>query len=178
MGTAQIIGTGGEIVGLERRALLIRPRSRFEQAVRDGRAYLWASKTYDPDAHDTILGVKNNDPDRLLHVKRISFTSDTASQIQVFTSSNPTMAGTAVVGQNCNRGSGRVPVSDGRADETGNAEQAAGYPALLFRDVVAVNIAKHYNLDGGIILPYLTMLGVDLTSAATAANAVLIGWFE
>lgn len=172
----------GSIAEVSLHRLGLRQRTRFERAIREGRAFSWATLTYDPDAHDTIIGLQNNHPDRLLRLERLIFFSDTASQIQIFTGTGVTMAGTAVPGVNLKReASGLVAKATGICDETGNGAQAAGYSSaaysFLFRDVVALNTKKRIDLHG-LAIPYGTMIGVDLTTAATAANAVLLGWFD
>ncbi len=137
------------------------------------------SQTYDPDAHDTILGVQNDDPNRDLYIERIIVSSDTASQIRVFGASGVTMAGTAVTGVNLSRSSGRVALATAKCDETGNGEQAGGYATALYLvDVVAVNTLKSISIDGAIRVPYNEMVGVDLTTAATAGNVTIWGWYE
>jgi hypothetical protein len=170
------------VLEVESNSAKVRQLSAFQKAIRDGRAWAWASKTYDPDAHDTILGVQNTSRARGLRCERLLMVSDTASQIQVFVGTGVTIAGTAVVGVALNRAkSGDVAAASAAADETGNGAQAAGYTgavyAKLFTDYLAANIIKDIPLRG-ILLPYGTMIGVDLTTAATAANAVLLGWFE
>lgn len=174
-----LVGPSGQQVDVvETNCALLRERSPFDQAVLDGRAYAFASVTYDPDAHDTILGVLNEDTERDFHVQTILFASDTASQIQIFEAAAPTMAGTAVVGVNLNRASGRVAKATAKCDETGNGEQGGGYTKLLARTVVAADVLKQIDVGGAIVIPYGKMIGVDLTTAATGANCTIVGWFE
>jgi hypothetical protein len=177
--TGVISGSGGSTLFVDSaNRARIKPIDDFLAAVARGDAYSWASQTYDPDAHDTILGVENNEPDRMLYIERIIVTSDTASQIQVFASSGATMAGTAVTGANLNHTSGRLALASAYADETGNGAQGAGYPGLLFTDYVAANTLKTIEIGGAVAIGYDHMIGVDLTTAATAANVTIFGWFE
>ena len=173
-----LVGSSGEMVDILDGAALVDPKSAFAAAVADGRAFAFASVAYDPDAHDTILGVKNEDTDMDFHVQTIIASSDTASQIQIFEADNPTMAGTAVTGSNMNRASGRIAKATAKADETGNSEQGSSYPKLFSRDLLAANTAKQIDVNGAIVLPTNKMIGVDLTTAATAANVTILGWFE
>lgn len=174
-----IVGTSGSTVLVKGNAACVNLRSEFDQAVLDGRAYSWAGLTYDPDAHDTIIAVENNDYDHLLKIKQIIITSDAASLIQIFAASAVTMTVTgAVVGVNLNRGSGRLALATGGWDETGNGEQAGGYLRKFMQKQIAADTPYVIDVDGGIILPYDHMVGLDLTTAATAANGVVIGWFE
>ena len=178
--STNIIGSTGSAANVTDGALRINPRSAFDQAVLDGRAFSFASVTYDPDALDTILGVQNDSTTHLLKITRIIATSDTASQIQVFTGSGVTMAGTAVTGVNLNRNSNRVAEATAKADETGNGAQAAGYVGTTYAQVLQRQVAANtpVDLDVPITLPYNHMIGLDLTTAATAANVTMIGYFE
>lgn len=173
-----IVGPSGAMVDVLDNRLKISPKSAFEQAVEDGRAFAFASVTYDPDAHDTILGVYNTDPEADFHVQTILASSDTASQIQVFEAADVTMTGTAVTGTNLNRASGRVAKATAKADETNNGEQAGGYTKFLFADLLAADTLKQIDVNGAIVLSYNKMIGVDLTTAATGAAVTIIGWFE
>jgi len=174
-----IVGPSGAMMTVDSDSRArVRPRSAFDQAVIDGRAFTFASVTYDPDAHDTILAVQNDNLSSDFHVQRIVASSDTASQIQVFDTSGVTMAGTAVTGVNLNRSSGRVAQATAKADETGNGAQGAGYTALCFRDLLAANTAKTYEVGGAIVIPYGHVIGVDLTTAATGAAVTIIGWWD
>ena len=83
----RIVGSGSDAVDVADNAAYVNERSEFDQAVLDGRAYSWASLTYDPDAHDTILAVENNSSDYHLKIHKVIASSDTASQAQVFCSS-------------------------------------------------------------------------------------------
>jgi hypothetical protein len=173
-----IIGSSGSAVDVRDNAVCVDLRDEFDQAVRDGRAFAFASTTYDPDAHDTILGVQNDSATHVLKIKRVVATSDTASLIQVFCASGVTMAGTAVTGVNLNRSSNRVAEATAKADETGNTEQASSYPAKILQQQVAANTPAVLEFDGAVSLPYGHMVGVDLTTAATAADVTIWGWFE
>jgi len=174
-----LVGPSGEMVTVDAGSRArIRPRSEFEQAVLDGRAFSFASVTYDPDAHDTILAIQNDNKDSDFHVQRIVASSDTASQIQVFDTSGVTMAGTAVTGVNLNRASGRIAQATAKADETGNGAQGAGYTGFLFAELLVANTAKTMEIGGAISIPYNHVIGVDLTTAATGAAVTIYGWFD
>lgn len=172
-------GPSGSHAQVDNGGLRINLRTEFDQAVLDGRAFAWASQTYDPDGHDTILAVENNSTTHLLKIQKLVFTSDTASLIQLFVISGVTSAGTAAVpGVNLNRASGRTAEATAFCDETANGAQGAGYTRKLLQKQVAVNTLIQLDFDGAIVLPNDWMVGVDLTTAATAANATIFGWFE
>ena len=177
-GTLNIIGPNGQLALVEDAALATREQSDYLQAVQDGDAYSWSSLTYDPDAAATILGVENNSATRNLHIQEIHFQSDTASQIVVHAATGATMAGTAVVGVNLNRNSGNVAPATAKADETGNGGAAASYVDRLYTGRLAADGNIIIRVGGVIWLPNDHMIGIDLTTAATAANATIIGYFK
>ena len=175
----QIRGGDGDAVEVSDNALHVNAKSRFQLAVERGDAYSWATVTYDPAALDTILGVENNDQNRLLYIEKIFFSGDTASQIQVFTVNGITVAGTnAITAVNLNRNSGKVAIATAYDDETGNTEQGTPYTALAMTEVIAASTLKVIEVNGAIALPYDYMVGVDYTTAATGANCTIWGWYE
>jgi hypothetical protein len=176
--SACVVGSGSSTLQVEDNAALVNLTTEFDQAVAEGRAFSFGSLTYDPDAHDTIIAVQNTSTDHLFKVQKILFTSDTASLIHVFAASGVTMTGTAVTGVNLNRSSGRTAQATAICDETDNGEQASSYPLKFIQEQVAANTLVTLDINGGIVLPYGIMIGVDLTTAATAANGTIIGYFE
>ncbi len=176
-----IVGASGRAAEVDDGGLRVNPRTAFEQAVLDGRAFAWAGLDENPSAHDTLLGLENNSPTHVLKIHKIYVGSDTASQIQIFKMSGVTIGttdGAAVVGANLNQASGRVAQATASSDETGQDAQGGGYATLLHRDTVEADVTKEIPVDGAIVLSEDQMIGVDLTTAATAANATFIGWFE
>lgn len=168
----------GSIADVIDKRLMARARSDFEQALLDGDAYAWTNATYDPDAHDTILGVQNDSTTRDLFIERMWINSDTASQFVVHTSSGVTMAGTAVTGVNLNRGSSNVAPATAKCDETGNGQQAASYTGRIITGHVAQNGLLEIQLNGGLLLPYGWNVGIDLTTAATGSVMTIWGYFR
>ena len=174
-----IRGPDGYAANVTDNGLIVSPQSRFDAANAEGRAFSWASLTYDPDAHDTILAIENNSSEVDVYIRELLFTSDTASMIQVFFSSGVTMAGTAVTGVCLNRNFNTVAPTTAKADETGNGEQAGGYTGgHILQKYVAANTPVHIVFPAPLVLDYDHVIGVDLTTAATAANATFVGWIE
>ncbi len=173
-----VVGQDGKGVYVDDNAARVNILTEFDQAVIDGRAFSWIGQTYDPDAHDTLLGVANNSRTHVLKVQKIIISSDTASAIQVFAISGVTLAGTAVPGTNLNRSSARVADATAKADETGQNAQGSSYPIHFLHRRVAANSLVTLDVNGAIVLPYDWMVGVDLTTAATAGNVTILGWFE
>ncbi len=179
-GVVGIVGISGRSAEVDDGGLRANPRTAFEQAVVDGRAFAWAALNKDADANDTVLGVKNNSASDVLKIHKLLITSDAAGQFQVFTMPGITMAGTTeVVGTNLNGAFGRVALATAYTDETGQDAQGGNYANLAFRDTVVADVTKEVLVDGAITLSPNEMVGVDLTTASTTyANAVFIGWFE
>lgn len=175
-----IAGASGQVAFVKDGGLQVNPRTDFEQAVLDGRAFSWAALTKDADAHDTVLGLENNSPNDVLKIHKIIVTTDNGSQIQVFTASAITMAGTTVVvGVNLNRASGRAAQATAYTDETGNTEQGSGYAEKILTQVIIADTVTEIMFDGAIVLAADQMVGVDMTTASTSgATVTIIGWFE
>jgi hypothetical protein len=179
MSVIMLRGTSdGALADVEDGALLANPVSDWEKAVADGDAYSWTNATYDPAAHDTILGVQNDSTTRDLYIYKMWVNSDTASQFVVHTSSGVTMAGTAVTGVNLNRGSSNVAPATAEADETGNGQQAASYTGRLVTGYVAADGLVEVALDGAVVLPYGHNIGIDLTEDATGSVMTIWGYFK
>lgn len=178
MGVIMLRGTSdGSLAEVEDGALVVNPLSDFEKAVANGDAYSWTNATYDPGAHDTILAVQNDSTTRDLHIVKAWVNTDAAGQFVVHTSSGVTMAGTAVVGVNLNRGSANVAAATAECNETGNGQQAAAYTGRIMTGFVATNGLVEINLTG-LVLPYGWNVGIDLTAAATGSVMTIWGYFK
>jgi len=177
--TLTVIGPSGAAATVADGAVSVRPLTDFQKAVEDGDAYAWASLTYDPDGHDTILSVENNSATRDLYIQEIHIQSDTASQFVVHSGSGNTQAGTAAVtGTNMNRNSGKVAPATAYCDETANGEQAGGYLRRFYSGLVAADGNVLIPVGGTIVLPNDHFIGVDFTTAATAGNVTIIGYYK
>lgn len=176
-------GPSGGITEVDDNRLRINPKSEFQQAVEDGRAFSWASLNKDPLAADTIFGLENNSTDYLLCIEKIiiSITVAGGGVCPVFTASGVTMAGaTSVDGVNLNRDSGNsaVPLATAYTDETGNGEAASSWPKRLYMPQCLTSVPYVIEVGGAVRLPSDHMIGVDTIEDASAANVTFIGWFE
>ena len=181
MSVVTLIGKdNSESVYVDDNAMRVRELSEFEYAVENGLAYSCASLTYDPDAHDTILGVENNSATYDFVVQKIMVSGDTATQFVVHTSSGATMNGTAVTPVNLNRNyaTAAAGMLTAKADETGNGQQAASYTGRLLTGMIAAAGYAEIDVNGAIVLPQDHNIGVDFTTAATAGNVTIIGYFR
>jgi hypothetical protein len=181
--SAFLRGTTGSVAEVDETRLRVNPESDFKKAVREGRAFSWASLNKDPDAADTMFALENNSTDHLLCIEKviISMTCAGGSVCPVFAASGVTMAGTTSVDAvNLNRDSGQsaVPISTAYTDETGNGEAVGGWTKRLYMPQCLSSVPYIINVGGAVRLPNDHMIGVDIIEAGTAANVTFIGWFE
>lgn len=174
-----IRGIDGAMVKASDGALLTSPRSRFQQAVRTGAAFNWSSVTYDMAAADTVLGLENNDPNRLMYLWKMWVSSDTATVCRVFAASGITVAGTtAVTGYPLNRNFNTTALSTAYTKETGQDEAGSSWPNRLYMFNLLANTPHCINIHGSVCLPYDHMVGVDMSADAGGANVTVWGWYE
>lgn len=176
-------GPVGGVAEVDATRLRVKPKTDFQHAVEDGRAYSWASLDKVPDAGDTIFALENNSTGHLLCIQTIIISSEVAggSVCPVFTCSGKTIAGTTSVdGVNLNRASGQscVPISMAYTDETGQGEAAASWPRRMYMPQVLTDVPYIIHVDGAIRLPYGHIIGVDVIENAGHVNVTFIGWFE
>ena len=164
--------------------LRVAPKSQFQMAVEDGRAFSWASLTIDPAAGATIFAVENNSADYLLCIEKIiiSITVAGGSVCPVFVASGDTMAGTTAVDPVAlNRAKmdfGGAALSTAYTAETGNAEAAGGWLGRYCMPQCLTSVPYTIDVGGAIRLPNDHNIGVDIIEDGTAANVTYIGWFE
>lgn len=176
-------GSSGSVAEVDDSRLRVNPKSEFQVAVEEGRAFSWASLNKDPAAGDTIFAVVNNSTEYVLCIQEIiiSITVAGGSVCPVFTTSGKTWAGTtSPVGVNLNRDSGNscVPLSTAYTDETGNTEAASSWPTRMYMPQCLTSVPYTIDVAGAIRLPYNHAICVDVIEDATAANVTYVGWFE
>ena len=176
-------GADGGVAEVVDNCLVVNPKSEFQQAVEDGRAFSWASLNKDPDANDTMVGLGNSSTAHLLCIEQIiiSMTVAGGSVCPVFTAGGITIAGTlAVPGLNLNRDSGfsAAGMASCITDETGQDELGSSWPKRLYMPQVLTSVPYIIEVGGAVRLPATHMIGVDILEAGTAANVTFIGWFE
>ena len=150
--------------------------SGFEFTSEDkGLSFAWASGTYDPDAGDTILLVKNTSTTRTLHINQIWISTDTDTRVVVhLPSADVTVAGTTVTGTNLNTTSGNVADASAARDETGNTQGVFVWTG----EVMAATNPTVIELDGALILGTNKSIGVDFVAATTAGDVTIFGHYE
>ena len=148
----------------------------FEHAAERGDAFSWTNVTYDPDAADTIILIRNDHTTKNLHILGFSFNGDTASTIKCHLTdkTNPTPAGTlSIVGVALNSILGGIPLATAFGDETANTQGN-----IVYNFKIEAN--KHYDIDlhGAVILGTNNSFAIDYVSAATAAFTTVLGYYK
>ena len=145
----------------------------FQTALKNGNAYSWSNVTYDPAALDTILTVCNDHSGgQNLHIERVDFSADVATQYVVHLPTYATWAGTAVTGTNLNANSANVAVATAKANETGQATRGT---------VVAGGSVLASGKDPNwmhVTLGYHKAIGVDCVADVGGALVTIWGYFS
>ena len=140
-----------------------------------GQAFIWASQTYDPDAADTVLLIKNTSSTRNLIITDVWFSADVETRVQIhLPTAEVTVAGTTITGVNMNTASGNVAEASAARDETGNTQG----DVIWSGETQAANDTYHVDFKSAIHLGQNKSIGVDFVAAATAGDVTIMGYFE
>ena len=140
-----------------------------------GDSWAWSNVTYDPDANDTIILIKNTHTTKDLYISQIHFASDTASQVIVHLTNGATFtpAGTAIVGVNLNNNISGTAYATAIGDETANTQGN-----IIFHTKVLANVPNQFDMSNAVVLGTNQSIGVDLVTAATNAYATIWGYYK
>lgn len=140
-----------------------------------GLAFSWTSQTYDPDAGDTILLIKNTSATKELHIDNICINSDTETRVIVhLITVNITPAGTTITGVNLNTRSGNIAEAIAKRDETANTQGSV----IVAIEVQATSPPTIMNFGGSVILGTNASIGIDFVSATTACDVSIFGHYD
>jgi hypothetical protein len=144
-------------------------------SMQDELAFVWANATYDTDAADTVLLVKNTDADRDLYIHKYTIWTDTATRVTVHTTNGVafTPTGTAVTGVNTNRKSGKTASATAIGDETANTQGN-----IVGEFYAEANKTNHYDFDDIIVLGNGNSIGADIVTAGTGAIVAFYGFYR
>lgn len=147
--------------------------SEMHDSAADGLAYSWSNVTYNYDAADTILLVKNTSSTRTLEIIEIDVAGDTATEVIIHCPADVTSpTGTAVTGVNLNRTSGLTAEATAIADETTNTQAN-----VIWRGRIAANTT--FRLEGFICTLGLNdSIAVDFVTDGGACNVTITGHYE
>jgi uncharacterized protein YjbI with pentapeptide repeats len=140
-----------------------------------GLAFSWASGTYDPDAGDTVLLVKNTSSTKNLHIDTITISTDTETRAVIHVpTADVTVAGTTITGVNLNLTNSNVAEASAARDETGNTQGNVVWSG----EVQANSDPFLVDFAGALILGANNSVGVDFVSATTACDVTITGHYQ
>lgn len=171
-----ILGASGNRMEVDdQKRALVDARSDFQRASDEGDAFIWVMEMYDYTAVDTILCVRNDHSTKKLHITEVRVLQG-AGEVEVeihVPTATFTAAGTAVVGTNLNRESGKVAEATAIADETGNTQGTIIQRLFTFNNVEVV-----LDFKGALKLGHDQALCIDLESGADWCLASITGYFK
>jgi len=144
-----------------------------DAAARHSQAYSWSNATYDYTALDTILLVKNEDPDRYLRIGPIWISGDTATEFIVHCPTCATPTGTAVTGVNLDRRSNNIAKATAIGNESTNSQAN-----VILRGRGLANFSFDFDFFGAIVLGEDQCIAVDFTTDGGAANITILGYYQ
>jgi len=146
-------------------------------ATLEGRAYSFSNVTYDPDAADTIILLKNIHPTKNFHICDVLMSCDTATEWQAhIITAVFTQAGTlAITPVNLNSNFGNSSSIDAFGDETANTQGAIVHPHFI---TLANGASVDYNYNGALVIAPGHAYALDTVTASTAAHVSVTGYQE
>lgn len=171
-------GTGNGFWARVTREFMLRVYAQVESEIshvseNDGLAFSWSNVTYDYDAADTILLVKNTSPTRNLIIEDIVYGGDTATIVTIHLPTCDSPTGTAIVATNVKPKSGATAEATAIGDETTNAQ------ANIYRNFfIGAAESKVYNTEGAVILGLNDCIAIDFVTNGAAAYCSITGYFH
>jgi hypothetical protein len=136
------------------------------------RAYSWTS-SYNYDANDTILLLKNTSSTKNLIIDAALLSSDTTTQFISHYPSGTTLAGTEVTGVNLNRTSNLTAEVSCYQDETGNSRGD-----IEVQGFILANTSIILPFSGSVILGINSEFAIDFVTAGTLGMVSIRGYFH
>jgi len=133
--------------------------------------------SYDYDAGDTLLLVRNDSTTLMLYIEYVWVWVDCGGSVIVLQhpTATFTIAGTAVIGVNMNTASGVPADATAKGDETGNTQGDIIDVKLHLSSSPGVNFLQQ---DGVIALGHYDALGVDAVTGGDACQCVMHGYYH
>ncbi len=144
-------------------------------ATLEGRAYSFSNVTYDPDALDTIILIKNIHATKSFHVCEITVSCDAVTEWHAhIITAVFTQAGTlSITPVNLNSNFGNNSSIEAFGDETANTQGAIVHPHMI---TTIANTSLTYNYHGALVLAPGHAYGIDTVAASTAAHVSITGY--
>jgi hypothetical protein len=139
----------------------------------EGLAFSWSNVSYDYDALDTILLVKNTSATKKLIIDKVIISADVATVAVLHLPACATPTGTAVIGVNLRRDSGNVADATAIGDETTNTQAniIKNFQLLAATDTV-------YDTQGSIVLGQNDCIAVDFVTNGAVCYATFDGHYH
>ena len=137
------------------------------------RAYSWSNATYDYDAADTILLVKNTSTDNDLVIEDMHVGGDTETEVIIHCPTCSTPTGTAVTGVNLNRKSNKTADATAKADETTNSQAN-----VIKKILINGNNSEFIDFKGAIVLGLNDCIAVDFVTNGGACYVTIRGYYH
>ena len=149
----------------------------------DGNAYCWTAVSADVAAGVGGIYLANNSTSKSLFIERIYLWADVVTQFKVWCPASYTAPnGTAIVGVNLNRKSGKTADATCTANETNNAFAAAQTITTVtnsyYDDAAAAGSGQWIEYDGALILGYHDSVSVELVADTAAFEITIMGHFH
>jgi len=170
-------GTGGAAEVRNQKLVTITDGlSPLSLATLDGRAYSFKNVTFDPDAADTIILLKNVGT-KNFHICDVALSCDAVTQWEVhIVTAVFTQAGTlSITPVNLNSNFGNSSLIEAFGDETGNTQGALVHPHFV---TTIANTSIQYNYNGALVIGPGHAFAVDSVLASTAAHVSVTGYQE
>ena len=143
----------------------------------NGEAFIWTIETYNYDAADTIILVRNDHATKKLHIEHIFLHGDTETEVEIHVPTTAfTIAGTnIVVGQGLNRTFDLDATAYASAfdDETGNTQGD-----VIERRRIKADTDMTVDFDGALILNTNKAVGVDFVTVGGEAHVSIWGYYK
>jgi hypothetical protein len=147
-------------------------------SVKHSDTYSWTAVTADLAAGDTALLVSNDSQTKNLHIDYVYIWADVPTAIKLHFPAYVTPAGTAVLGVNWNRKSGKLADATAKAGETANVfSQANVFYTIRSNEDTNDQFGNTVCLCGAVILGYHTSIAVDIIADSAAFQCTIIGHY-
>ena len=141
----------------------------------NGSTFSWASGTYDADANDTILLVKNTSTTQNLYVTTICLSTDVETRVVIhLPTTDVTVAGTTITGTNLNTVSANVASASAARDETGNSQGNI----IWSGEIQAATNPFSVEFFASIVLGQNKSIAVDYVADVAACDVNILGFYE
>ncbi len=138
-------------------------------------SFAWSLVPKNSDNGDTVMLVRNDSSDLVLHISHIITQSDLNTMVQIHTTDGAafTPTGLAVVGVCLNRTGPRDADATAIGDETQNAQGN-----IIWQHEIIADIPTFIDLHGAVLLGKNQSIAIDYTTGSTAlCTATVYGFY-